>query len=104
MKPTLNRYYCIAAGKHKTLFSSEKKALNFIRFNREEFVLKGATPPYRVYYCVLCIGWHVTSQPDENARILDIHDRWLLHWLVAINAARRVIQLLLIGCFCASYK
>lgn len=94
MKPSLNRFFCIGAGKHKMLFATEKKALNFIRFNRDEFDITGNVSPCRAYYCVLCIGWHVTSLPSDQASLLDIHDRLLLHWLLALATTERVIYII----------
>ncbi|MDE7465977.1 MAG: hypothetical protein K2M59_06075 [Muribaculaceae bacterium] len=93
MKPSYNRHYCLGAGKHKMIFETERKALNFIRFNAIEFESRNVSTPNRAYYCILCLGWHITALPHSEARIMDIHDRWLLHWLIAISLSRRIIAL-----------
>lgn len=67
MKPTKNRVYCIDANKAKMVFESKKKALNFIRFNAEEMMNEGKKVPVRAYYCSACGGWHLTSNPNEEA-------------------------------------
>ena len=36
MKPKKNRIFCRDCNKYKTLFESESKADNFIKFNHEE--------------------------------------------------------------------
>ena len=64
MRPTRNRYFCIAAKRIKMLFESESQAENFIKFNREEMEEFGGKAPVRSYYCSLCGGWHVTSNPN----------------------------------------
>lgn len=64
MKPTKNRYFCIAARRTKMLFESESQAGNFIKFNRESIEELGGKIPVRSYYCPLCMGWHVTSNPN----------------------------------------
>lgn len=66
MKPTRNQFYCFDCGRTKMLFESQKKAENFIRFNRAEFEEEGKKVPVRAYYCEACGGWHVTSNPNEN--------------------------------------
>lgn len=66
MKPTRNRYYCLAAERRKMLFESENQANNFIKFNVTEMEELGGKVPVRSYYCPICIGWHVTSNPDAE--------------------------------------
>lgn len=63
MKPTKNRIFCRECGRAKMLFESEKKAMNFIKFNSEEFDSK---TPNRAYYCEVCGGWHVTSREGQS--------------------------------------
>jgi len=46
------------------LFESESQANNFIKFNRESIEELGGKIPVRSYYCPLCMGWHVTSNPN----------------------------------------
>lgn len=62
MKPTRNRYFCAYNHRPKMLFKTRMKALNFIRFNREEFEDETKVPR-RTYYCKACMGWHITSKP-----------------------------------------
>lgn len=66
MKPTKNLYYCLDCGRTKMLFESQKKADNFIKFNRDAFEEEGKKVPVRSYYCPVCGGWHVTSNPNEE--------------------------------------
>lgn len=66
MKPTRNKFYCFDCGRPKMLFKSQKKADNFIRFNKESFEEEGKKVPVRSYYCEACGGWHVTSNPHEE--------------------------------------
>lgn len=61
MKPIKSRIYCPECGRQKILFETEKKALNFIKFNSEEIEEESGRAPIRAYYCEFCGGWHVTS-------------------------------------------
>ena len=63
MKPSKSRVYCPECGRQKILFETEKKALNFIKFNSEEIEEESGRAPIRAYYCEFCGGWHVTSSP-----------------------------------------
>ncbi|MCQ2258344.1 MAG: hypothetical protein MJZ41_10200 [Bacteroidaceae bacterium] len=62
------------------LFESKGKADNFIKFNAGEILKENDKAPVRSYYCTLCIGWHVTSNPStvEGER-LDGRDENLIH-------------------------
>lgn len=71
MRPTRNRYFCIAAKRIKMLFESQSQADNFIKFNKDEMEELGGKVPVRSYYCSLCGGWHVTSNP--NAEYFETH-------------------------------
>lgn len=66
MKPKKNRVYCEELGRTKMLFPSEKKAMNFIRFNTDEIIEETGKAPVRCYYCNSCAGWHVTSNPNQE--------------------------------------
>lgn len=66
MKPKKNRIFCNDCQKTKMLFSSEKKAELFIERNSEEMKAFGRYVPVRVYYCNMCGGWHVTSNPNAD--------------------------------------
>lgn len=61
MKPSKNLVYCPDCGKPKMLFESESKAMNFIKFNKDEMESEGKKVPSRAYYCQCCCGYHLTS-------------------------------------------
>lgn len=61
MKPTKNRVFCMGSQKAKILFDSREKALNFIKFNRDEMLGETGIAPKRAYFCKCCAGWHVSS-------------------------------------------
>lgn len=63
MKPTKNRIFCRECNRPKMLFDEEKQALNFLKFNTEEYEGKA---PMRAYYCNACMGWHITSKEGES--------------------------------------
>lgn len=74
MKPK-NRVYCREIGREKLLFETEKKALTFIKFNSDSMEKK----PERVYYCVCCGGYHVTSlsvQPTMTSRTSQVMEMY----------------------------
>lgn len=62
MKPTKNRFYCNDARRLKMLFETEDKAKKFISFNQEEIEATSGISPKRVYHCIFCGGYHITSQ------------------------------------------
>lgn len=80
MKPK-NRIYCRLCGRKKLLFESEKKALNFIKFNSDEIFHETGKRPTRAYYCEVCGGYHVTSfsQPrkvyDKTERVIEMYNK-----------------------------
>jgi|GEM_PF-6320245 len=47
------------------LFETEKKAETFIKFNSSEIEEEVGYKPERVYFCIYCGGWHVTSQKED---------------------------------------
>lgn len=65
MKPK-NLIYCRAIRRSKMLFDTESKANNFLNFNSEEILEETGKAPVRSYYCTLCGGWHVTSNPSKE--------------------------------------
>lgn len=76
MKPTKNKVFCRNCERVKMLFETQKKADNFIKFNKEEIESKSGYSPERSYYCVFCDGWHLTSIKEKigvsnNERILE---------------------------------
>ena len=66
MKPIRNRVYCTDCKGTKMLFPSEKKAMNFIRFNADEIMEETGKAPVRCYYCESCAGWHITSNSKKE--------------------------------------
>ncbi len=65
MKPTKNKVFCKNCERTKMLFETEKKAENFIKFNKEEIESESGYSPQRSYYCVFCGGWHTTSLKEK---------------------------------------
>lgn len=64
MKPNKSIVYCNNCERRKILFDSEKSAENFMKFNNDEIRLKSGRNPIRSYYCVFCMGWHITSKEE----------------------------------------
>ena len=62
MKPTKNRIHCLACGRAKMLFETQKKADTCIRFNAQEIMERNGYAPIRSYYCSACMGWHITHK------------------------------------------
>lgn len=56
MKPSKNKVHCYDCGRNKMLFESEKKALNFIKFNSENIEEENSIKPIRAYFCQSCCG------------------------------------------------
>ena len=67
MRPTKNRVYCYGCQRSKMLFESKAKADNFIAYNSEGIMEENGKAPVRSYYCELCGGYHVTSNPSMIA-------------------------------------
>lgn len=65
MKPTKSKVFCRDCERSKMLFETEKKADNFIKFNKEEIEAESGYAPQRSYYCLFCGGWHLTSIKDK---------------------------------------
>lgn len=61
MKPTKSKVFCRDCERTKMLFETEKKADNFIKFNKEEIEAESGYGPQRSYYCLFCGGWHLSS-------------------------------------------
>jgi len=55
--------FCRECNRPKMLFEEEKQAINFLKFNTEEYEGKA---PMRAYYCNACMGWHITSKEGES--------------------------------------
>lgn len=65
MKPK-NRIYCYGCQKSKMLFDTKERADNFIKFNRDGILEENGKAPVRSYYCEMCGGYHVTSNPSQE--------------------------------------
>src|SRR5699024_12113894 len=86
MKPNKNRIYCLGCRKHKMLFEEKKNADNFIRFNQEIILEESGKAPVRSYYCVLCSGWHVTSNTSlEHGEEQDKRDMDLIENTISVK-------------------
>lgn len=73
MKPTRNRIFCPQCKRPKMLFESQKKADNFIEFNKSEIEENNNYAPCRSYYCPFCAGWHVTHHQNfDESRVESI--------------------------------
>lgn len=78
MKPKKNHNFCVACRRRKMLFESKEEADRFIAYNRDEMLKGRRKAPVRSYYCEICGGWHVTSNPSkEDAKRLDERDKAL---------------------------
>lgn len=69
MKPSKNRVHCSGCNRSKMLFNSKEEALRFIEFNASEIKEQNGYAPYRVYFCVFCGGWHVSSKSAGLAKV-----------------------------------
>ena len=77
MKPKI-RYFCVACQRPKMLFETLEEADRFIAYNRGDILRGRRKAPVRSYYCEICGGWHVTSNPSkEDAKRLDVKDKTL---------------------------
>ena len=84
MKPTRNKIFCYGCRKHKMLFETQAKADNFIRYNSEGILEENGKAPVRSYYCEMCGGFHVTSNPSsEVGERLNRRDHQLIRNLTA---------------------
>ena len=84
MKPTRNRIFCYGCRKQKMLFETQAKADNFIRYNSEGILEENGKAPVRSYYCEMCGGYHVTSNPSaEVGERFNQRDRQLIHNITA---------------------
>ncbi|MDH6344223.1 hypothetical protein M2480_003169 [Parabacteroides sp. PFB2-12] len=84
MKPTRNKIFCYGSRRHKMLFETQLKANNFIRFNGEDILEENGKAPVRSYFCEMCGGYHVTSNPStEVGERLNQRDHQLIETLSA---------------------
>ena len=71
MKPK-KRTYCPASGRAKIFFETKEEADRFITYNSEDILSQCRKAPVRSYYCAMCCGYHVTSNPSlEEGEALD---------------------------------
>lgn len=77
MKPIKNRIFCHECKRAKMLFESESKALNFIKFNANEIENETGMAPSRSYFCIVCNGWHITSQKNIIPNLVSKSERVL---------------------------
>ena len=76
MKPTKNTIFCYGCQRTKMLFETKAKADNFIRYNSEGIQEENGKAPVRSYYCGICGGYHVTSNPSATeGEKMDSRDR-----------------------------
>jgi hypothetical protein len=62
-----NRVFCVGCRRPKMQFESEKKALNFIKWNKESIEEEGdGNVPNRTYYCTFCCCWHITHMEEND--------------------------------------
>lgn len=77
MKPKI-RYFCVACQRPKMLFETQEEADRFIAYNKGDMLRGRRKAPVRSYYCEICSGWHVTSNPSkEDAKRWDVKDKVL---------------------------
>lgn len=86
MKPTRNRIFCYGCHRPKMLFETQQKADNFIRYNSETILTEHKKAPVRSYYCEMCGGWHVTSNPSEDmGEELDKREHDIIQGFIALK-------------------
>lgn len=88
MKPNRSKVYCVDAGRSKILFETEKKAINFIKFNAEEIRSESGFSPTRAYFCISCGGYHVTSKRDDS--YFKTRDREILQVLDSYKTQKNI--------------
>jgi len=68
------------------LFEEKSEADNFIKYNHGGILEENGKAPVRSYYCELCCGYHVTSNPSViDGERQDRQDSQLLQELVSIT-------------------
>ncbi len=70
------------------LFGEQSEADNFIKYNHGGILEENGKAPVRSYYCELCCGYHVTSNPSkEEGEKMDLQDSQLVKELTSITQA-----------------
>lgn len=86
IKPSKNLVYCYACKRRKMLFEEKSEADNFIKYNHGGILEENGKAPVRSYYCELCCGYHVTSNPSViDGERQDRKDSQLVQELVSIT-------------------
>ena len=89
IKPSKNLVYCYACKREKMLFEEKSGADNFIKYNHGGILEENGKAPVRSYYCELCCGYHVTSNPSKKeGERLDCRDSQLVHELTSITQTK----------------
>jgi hypothetical protein len=88
IKPSKSLIYCYACKRRKMLFREQSEADNFIKYNHGGILEENGKAPVRSYYCELCCGYHVTSNPSvEDGERRNRQDAQLLQELVSMAQA-----------------
>lgn len=88
IKPSKSLVYCYACKRRKMLFGEQSEADYFIKYNHGGILEENGKAPVRSYYCELCCGYHVTSNPSkEEGEKLDRQDSQLVKELTSITQA-----------------
>ena len=88
IKPSKSLIYCYACKRRKMLFRELSEADNFIKYNHGGILEENGKAPVRSYYCELCCGYHVTSNPSrEEGEKMDCQDSQLIKELTSITQA-----------------
>ena len=81
MKPK-KRVFCPDCGRLKMVFETEKKALNFIKWNGDDIDTGGEK--LRPYYCSGCCGYHITKS-QNGAKFAGRVDRMIKRYQHDLN-------------------
>lgn len=77
------------------LFEEKSEADNFIKYNRCGILEEKGKAPVRSYYCELCCGYHVTSNPStEEGEKMDNRNSQLINELTSITKAMDSFKML----------
>ncbi len=88
IKPSKSLVYCYACKRRKMLFREQSEADNFIKYNHGGILEENGKAPVRSYYCELCCGYHVTSNPSkEDGEKMDCQDSQLIKELTSVSRA-----------------
>lgn len=90
MKPKKIHKFCVACRRPKMLFETEAEAQAFIRFNSGDILKVSRKAPVRSYYCQLCGGYHVTSNPSKDDAIhMDERDNKMVEAIDVLLKAKK---------------